>query len=143
MPVKPHDGPSTVCGAERILVVDDEAPVRKVVCLMLERLGYRVLEATNGAEAVGILETSRVRIDLILTDLVMPELHGGELGEFVAGGVPPRRVLYMTGYANEEIMRRGLVHADTPLLKKPFSPDALGRAVRDVLDRSGSRTTTP
>jgi two-component system cell cycle sensor histidine kinase/response regulator CckA len=126
-------------GMERILVVDDEAPVRKVVRLMLERLGYRVLEAENGAEALGIIETSMHRIDLILTDLVMPELHGGELGEFVRGSEPPRRVLYMSGYTGDEITRRGIAQDDMALLKKPFTPDALGRAVREVLDRDPSR----
>jgi CheY-like chemotaxis protein len=126
-------------GTERILVVDDEAPVRVVVRLMLERLGYRVLEAENGAEALGIIETSMNRIDLILTDLVMPELHGGDLGECVKASEPPRRVLYMSGYTGDEITRRGLAQNDMVLLKKPFTPDALARAVREVLDRDPSR----
>ncbi len=116
-------------------MVDDEAPVRTVVRHMLERLGYKVLEATNGAEALGVIETSMVRIDLILTDLVMPELHGGELGDFLRDSEPSRRVLYMTGYTGDEITRRGLARADTALLKKPFTPDALARAVRDALER--------
>jgi two-component system cell cycle sensor histidine kinase/response regulator CckA len=122
-------------GTERILVVDDEVPVRTVVRRMLERLGYRVVEAANGAEALGILETSLDRIDLILTDLVMPELHGGDLAESLKASAPWRRVLYMSGYTGDEITRRGLAHEDTALLKKPFTPDALARAVREVLDR--------
>ena len=109
--------------------------MRAVVRQMLERFGYKVLEATNGAEALGIIDTSMVRIDLILTDLVMPELHGGELGELLRTGEPRRRVLFMTGYAGDEIARRGLAQADAALLKKPFTPDALARAVRTVLDR--------
>jgi two-component system cell cycle sensor histidine kinase/response regulator CckA len=132
MPPQPSPRPR---GAERILLVDDEAPVRTVVRLMLERLGYRVLEAENGAEALGILETSMDRIDLILTDLVMPELHGGELGESVKASEPVRRVLYMSGYTGDEITRRGLAQNDTALLKKPFTPDALARAVQAALDR--------
>jgi CheY-like chemotaxis protein len=121
-----------------VLVVDDEAPVRAVVRVMLERLGYRVLEAENGAEALGILETSMDRIDLILTDLVMPELHGGDLGESVMASESPHRVLYMSGYTGDEITRRGLAQNDMTLLRKPFTPDALARAVREALDRDPS-----
>jgi two-component system cell cycle sensor histidine kinase/response regulator CckA len=105
---------------------------------MLERLGYRVLEATNGAEALGILETSLERIDLILTDVVMPELHGWDLGESVKAREPWRGVLYMSGYTGDDIMRRGLAQPGTALLQKPFTPDALARAVREVLDRESS-----
>jgi CheY-like chemotaxis protein len=101
---------------------------------MLQRLGYRVLEAANGAEALGIIETSTERIDLILTDVVMPELHGRELGESLLAREPWRRVLYMSGYTGDEITRRGLAQPGTALLKKPFTQDALARAVREVLD---------
>lgn len=129
------EAPAQPGGTERILVVDDEAPVRSVVRRMLERLGYRVLEATNGAEALGIIETSMHRIDLILTDIVMPDLHGGELGEFLSVSEPARRVLFMSGYPGDEITRRGLGREGATVLKKPFTPDALARAVRQVLDR--------
>jgi two-component system, cell cycle sensor histidine kinase and response regulator CckA len=134
----PLHSPRPTRGSERILVVDDEVPVRTVVRLMLERLGYRVVEASNGAEALGILETSMDRIDLILTDLVMPELHGGDLGESLKASEPWRRVLYMSGYTGDEITRRGLAQDGTALLKKPFTPDALARAVREILDREPS-----
>ena len=109
--------------------------MRKVVRVMLERLGYKVLEATNGADALGIIETSIERIDLILTDVVMPELHGGDLGESVLSREPWRRVLYMSGYAGDDLTLRGLAQAGTALLKKPFTPEALASAVREVLDR--------
>lgn len=127
-------------GTERILLVDDEAPVRAVVRLMLERLGYRVIEAANGAEALGIIETSMDRIDLVLTDVVMPELHGGDLGEALLTREPWRRVLYMSGYTGDDITRRGLAQRGTALLKKPFTPDGLARAVRDVLDGESGPT---
>jgi CheY-like chemotaxis protein len=127
--------PYSARGTERILLVDDEAAVRSVVRAMLERLGYRVLEAANGAEALGIVETSLERIDLILTDVVMPDLHGGELGEALTAREPWRRVLYMSGYSGDDIMRRGLARPGTALLTKPFTPDGLARAVREVLDR--------
>jgi two-component system cell cycle sensor histidine kinase/response regulator CckA len=134
----PHS-PARARATERILVVDDEAPVRAVVRLMLERLGYRVLEAENGAEALGIVETSMGRIDLILTDLVMPDVHGGDLGECLRTSDPPRRVLYMSGYTGDEITRRGIAQNEMPLLKKPFTPDELALAVREVLDSGPSR----
>jgi CheY-like chemotaxis protein len=127
--------PYSARGTERILLVDDEAAVRLVVRAMLERLGYRVLEAANGAEALGIVETSLERIDLILTDVVMPDLHGGELGEALTAREPWRRVLYMSGYTGDDIMTRGLARSGTALLTKPFTPDGLARAVREVLDR--------
>lgn len=130
-------------GTERILLVDDEASVRSVVRLMLERLGYRVLEAANGAEALGIIETSLDRIDLVLTDVVMPELHGGDLGEALTAREPWRRVLYMSGYTSDDIMRRGLAQPGMALLRKPFSPDGLARAVREVLDRDLGENAPP
>lgn len=125
---------STPKGSERVLLVDDEASVRKVVRMMLERLGYRVVEASNGAEALGILETSLDRIDLVITDVVMPDLHGGDLGEVLLAREPWRRVLYMSGYPGDEIVRHGITRHGARLLNKPFTADALARAVRDALD---------
>jgi CheY-like chemotaxis protein len=125
-----HQVPS---GAETILVVEDEAPVRLAVRRMLERLGYRVREAANGAEALGLLESSSERIDLVLTDVVMPELHGRDLAEYVRAQDPGRRVLYMSGYTDDEIVRADLAHAGTKLLQKPFSAEELSNAVREAL----------
>lgn len=126
-------------GTERILVVDDEDLLRRVVRRMLERLGYRVVEATNGADAIGILDTTRERIDLVLTDVVMPELHGSELGEFLHVHDPARRVLYMSGYTRDESMRRGLEASGATVLQKPFTADSLAHAVRELLDRPAAR----
>jgi Response regulator containing CheY-like receiver, AAA-type ATPase, and DNA-binding domains len=131
--------PTAPRGTERILLVDDEVQVRTVVRRMLERLGYRVVEATNGAEAIGLLDTTRDRIDLILTDVVMPELHGGELGQFLHVHEPARPVLYMSGYTGDEITRRGLEASGAALLKKPFTAESLAHAVRELLDRPAGR----
>jgi two-component system cell cycle sensor histidine kinase/response regulator CckA len=120
-------------GTETILLVEDEAPVRAVVRRMLESLGYKVREAANGAEALGILDTSLRRIDLILTDVVMPDIHGRHLAECAMADDPGRRVLYMTGYTDDNILRQELTPG-TALLQKPFTTEALGRAVRDMLD---------
>jgi two-component system cell cycle sensor histidine kinase/response regulator CckA len=119
---------------ERILIVEDEPRVRALVRRLLEGLGYRVLEAANGAEALGILETSMVHIDLILTDVVMPDVHGHDLAEYVTAHEPWRRVLYMSGYSSDEMLSRGLTRPGAAFLQKPFTREALARAVRETLD---------
>jgi two-component system cell cycle sensor histidine kinase/response regulator CckA len=121
-------------GTETILVVEDEGPVRAAVRRMLERLGYRVREAANGAEALGLLEASGERIDLVLTDVVMPELHGRDLAEYVRAQDPAQRMLYMSGYSDEDARRLELAESGTRLLQKPFTAEQLGAAVRDALD---------
>jgi two-component system cell cycle sensor histidine kinase/response regulator CckA len=129
-------------GTERILVVEDEIPVRVAVRRMLERLGYKVREAGNGAEALGILDTSMDRIDLILTDVVMPDVDGRLLAECVVQRntrVP--RMLYMSGYTDDDILRRGLSQPGIALLQKPFTLEALARAVREILDGPPSART--
>jgi two-component system cell cycle sensor histidine kinase/response regulator CckA len=126
-------------GSERILVVEDEAPVRMAVARMLSRLGYGVIEAGDGAEALGIVETSMRRIHLILTDVVMADVHGRLLAESVEIQAPNIPVLYMSGYTDDDILRRGLTNSGITLLQKPFTLDTLARAVRDTID--GARAT--
>jgi CheY-like chemotaxis protein len=125
-------------GTERILVAEDEPPVRAAVRRMLERLGYKVVEASNGAEALGIIDASRERIDLVLTDVVMPDVDGRLLAECMEGKPRAPRVVYMSGYTDDHVLRRGLAQPGTAYLQKPFTTEALARIVRDVLDgRSG------
>jgi CheY-like chemotaxis protein len=125
-------------GRETILVVEDEAPVRVVVRRMLERLGYTVREAADGAQALAFVEASAERIDLLLTDVIMPEMHGRALAERLMTSEPGIRVLYMSGYTDDDILRRGLTQPGTVLLQKPFTPEELARAVREVLDAQGA-----
>jgi two-component system cell cycle sensor histidine kinase/response regulator CckA len=125
-------------GRETILVVEDEAPVRVVVRRMLERLGYTVREAADGAQALCFVEASAERIDLLLTDVIMPEMHGRALAERLMTSEPGIRVLYMSGYTDDDILRRGLTQPGTVLLQKPFTPEELARAVREVLDGQGA-----
>ncbi|MCU1400556.1 MAG: sensor hybrid histidine kinase [Acidimicrobiales bacterium] len=120
-------------GSETILLVEDDRPVRVAVRRMLEGLGYRVHEASNGAEAIGQLETSRERIHLVLTDVVMPDIHGRTLAECVLDQYAEPRVLYMSGYTEDEILQRGLGESGMALLQKPFTLEALARAVRTAL----------
>jgi CheY-like chemotaxis protein len=127
-------------GSETILVVEDEDAVRAVVRRMLERSGYTVREAADGAEALALLEASTENFDLVLTDVVMPALHGRALVEQLTARQPRLRVLYMSGYTDDDILRRGLMQPSTALLQKPFTPDALARAVREALDGDPSRS---
>jgi CheY-like chemotaxis protein len=127
-------------GAERILVVEDEPAVRTTVRRMLERLGYKVLEAADGAEALGILDTAMMRIDLVLTDMVMPDVDGRLLAECVAEGNRAPRVLCMSGYP-DDVLRRGPAHPGLPMLQKPFTQEELARAVRESLDDKPSSSS--
>ncbi len=121
-------------GAETILVVEDEAPVRLVVRRMLERLGYAVLDAESARDALHLAETATQPIDLVLTDVVMPGQSGRAFAEQLALARPELRVLYMSGYTDDEILRRGLAEPGATFLEKPFTPERLARAVRGALD---------
>jgi PAS domain S-box-containing protein len=121
-------------GDETILLVEDEAKVRMAVRRMLERQGYTVREAASGAEALRLIDDADVRLDLVLTDVVMPELSGRAMAERIAVVRPGLRVLYMSGYTDDEMLRRGLTQPGTAFLEKPFTGERLARAVRDALD---------
>jgi two-component system cell cycle sensor histidine kinase/response regulator CckA len=128
-------GARPVPAGETILLVEDEATVRVAVRRMLGRLGYTVLEAANGVEASDIFATSAERIDLLLTDVVMPGQGGRALAEQLTAQRPRLRVLFMSGYTDDEILQRGLLQPDAAFIEKPPTPDRLARAVRRVLDR--------
>jgi len=122
----------TLRGSETVLVAEDEAGVRQSVRRILERAGYTVIEARHGADALLLWRERREEIALILTDLVMPEMRGGELAANVRAVAPDTRILYMSGYASESA--RSSVSPDDLLLTKPFDAETLLRAVRDTLD---------
>lgn len=120
-------------GRETILVVEDDAQVRAYVAKVLRMRGYRVLDCESGAEALAMAAAERP--DLLLSDVVMPEIAGPELSRLIAENHPEIAVLFISGYAEHEIVHRGIVKRDVSLLTKPFNADALARAVRDCLDR--------
>ncbi|PYR26870.1 MAG: two-component system sensor histidine kinase/response regulator, partial [Acidobacteria bacterium] len=121
-------------GSETILLVEDDDSVRRLVRLMLERTGYRVVEAGNPKEALRLANEFGRPIDLLLSDVIMPESEGPPLFNRLVREHPAVRVLYMSGYADEAIVRHGVLVEGTPFLQKPFTPRALTQKVRDVLD---------
>ncbi|MEO8198265.1 MAG: response regulator [Thermoanaerobaculia bacterium] len=130
-------GPAPVVrGDETILVVEDEPAVRALVRTILRSRGYRVLVAGNGREALACLEKHGGAIDLLVTDVVMPEMGGRELALQVAVRQPQVRVLYMSGYATDVVAEGGLMDSAAHFLQKPFGPELLTQTVRRVLEGS-------
>jgi CheY-like chemotaxis protein len=121
-------------GSETVLLVEDDAMVRRLTEATLERAGYRVLAAANGADAQRLAAGRGGSIDLVITDLVMPGMPGPELARRLEAAHPGLRVLYMSGYADDTMARLGLSEERVSVLAKPFAPDELARRVREVLD---------
>jgi two-component system cell cycle sensor histidine kinase/response regulator CckA len=124
--------------AEAVLLVDDEEMVRAWVARVLRGLGFTVLEAGNGVEALGLLEARGASVALVLADVVMPVMSGPALGTCLADLYPGTPILFMSGYAPDEIVGHGLLEAHHPLLRKPFTPAALAAAVASILDLKAS-----
>ncbi|MFL5532859.1 MAG: PAS domain S-box protein [Gemmatimonadales bacterium] len=120
-------------GSETLLVVEDEQVVRALIVRSLTGFGYECVEAGNGEEALLALQQQR-HIDLVITDVVMPGTSGGDLGSLLADRYPDLPVLYTSGFADNDVVRRGLLDAGRPFLQKPFAPRELARKVREVLE---------
>jgi len=122
-------------GTETILVVEDEEEVRKLAVRILERQGYKVLEASQGLDAFIIAEEYEDLIHLLVTDVVMPKISGRELGERMASIRPEIKVLYMSGYTDNAIVHHGVLGEGIKFIQKPFTVEGLARKVREVLDK--------
>jgi two-component system cell cycle sensor histidine kinase/response regulator CckA len=120
---------------ETILVVDDEQMVRRLAARMLVTLGYRVLEAGSGQEAVRLLRRGAHRISGVLTDVAMPGIGGRELGETIVRCWPQIHVLYMTGFDPAQLLDSGSLLPGVPFIQKPFTSDQLGRRMRELLTK--------
>jgi two-component system cell cycle sensor histidine kinase/response regulator CckA len=121
-------------GTETLLLVEDEAAVRSSARRLLERQGYSVLEARHGADALRIVEESGRPIDLVVTDLVMPEMGGKELAERLRAHRPGLKVLFMSGYTEKAISAGGAMPPNTGFVEKPFTVEQLMRRLREILD---------
>ena len=124
---------SATPGGGTVLVVEDEAVLRRLVARTLKQQGYTVLEARDGPEAQKLLRISRSRVDLLLTDVVMPHMSGHELATWVVQEHPATRVLYMSGYTDDEMVRHGVRREQVEFIAKPFSPEDLANAVHEML----------
>jgi CheY-like chemotaxis protein len=120
-------------GTETVLLVEDEESVRQMAQEILQLSGYCVLDARNGSEALKVSEQHKGLIDIMVTDVVMPLLGGRELAEKLALTRPDMRVLYMSGYTDDAIVRHGVLDGRASFLEKPFTPDAFTRKIREVL----------
>jgi CheY-like chemotaxis protein len=120
--------------SETVLVVEDAEALRELAKRLLERRGYRVLLAANAEEALRLFERN-ASIDLVLTDVVMPGASGPELIRRLVEERPALKVIYMSGYTDEAIAHHGVLDPGIAFLQKPFTSEALGRKIREVLDR--------
>jgi two-component system, cell cycle sensor histidine kinase and response regulator CckA len=122
-------------GSETILVVEDEEEVRKLAARVLQRQGYKVLEAPQGGDALLICEQHQDPIHLMLTDVVMPGMSGHQLAKRLESLQPRMKVLYMSGYTNNAIAQHGVLGEGVNYIQKPFTVDGLARKVREVLEK--------
>jgi two-component system cell cycle sensor histidine kinase/response regulator CckA len=134
-PPAPAAGEPPARGRETILLVEDEANLRELTARLLTDLGYRVLSAPSPLEALALCEDPSGPIDLLLTDVVMPEMNGRQLADRIRARCATTRVLFMSGYTQDAVAERGVSTAGMPFLAKPFSLAALSSRVREVLER--------
>ena len=126
----------TPSGKETLLVVEDEEDVREILCLALRQFGYTVIEATTPHEAISLFESGRHEIDMLLTDVIMPKMNGREVHRQLARTRPDLKVLYVSGYPQDVLSRRGILDPDVHLLSKPFSMQSLNDKIREVLEQA-------
>ncbi|MDB5310370.1 MAG: Blue-light-activated protein [Gemmataceae bacterium] len=134
----PPSGESKLCpkGTETVLVAEDEEAVRRIARISLETLGYTVLMAENGADAIRLAGEHTGPIGLLVTDVVMPEMGGRQLATTLRSRHPGLKVLFMSGYTDAAVIRHGIIGVTDAFLQKPFTPLTLAKKIRDVLDKT-------
>ncbi len=121
-------------GGETVFIVEDESMVRNIAIKILTRLGYKVMNAENGPNALAIIEKQQTPIDLLLTDVVMPNMNGRELAEKIKGFYPNIKILFSSGYTEDVIAHHGVLDEGIDFIGKPYTPQSLAMKVRKVLD---------
>jgi CheY-like chemotaxis protein len=119
-----------------ILLVEDDEAVRALTATILRSHGFVAVEAASGEEAEALMAQDGDRVDLVLTDIVLSGMSGPALVERLHRSRPSLRVVFMSGYADDAVVRHGLLESEVAFIQKPFVPDALLRKVRDTLDRA-------
>ena len=122
-------------GFETILIVEDEEDVRKVAVRTLIQLGYTILEAPNGRQALELLEEQSVAPDLLISDVIMPDMGGEELAEEYRRRSPGAKILFMSGYTDNAVQQNGSLKLEIEILEKPFTSTSLAQKERSVLDK--------
>jgi CheY-like chemotaxis protein len=135
IPVQHIDSPDLPRGTETILLVDDDPALREMAATLLRRLGYTVLTAANGIEALNLQQRDTGHIDLLFTDVVMPQMSGQELADRVRALYPKTRILFTSAYTENAIVHQGVLDKGVVLLQKPFTLSALANKLREVLDQ--------
>jgi two-component system, cell cycle sensor histidine kinase and response regulator CckA len=135
-PEKTRIAAKPATGSETILVVEDEDGVRNLIRTVLKRAGYQVMDARHGEEALQLAESHAGSIDLVMTDVVMPQISGRELATRLSALHPESRLLFMSGYTDSSVVQQhGFLDPQTPFLQKPFTPAVLTGKVREILDQ--------
>jgi two-component system cell cycle sensor histidine kinase/response regulator CckA len=136
-PIQRLDLPELPRGTETILLVEDDPALREMAATLLRRLGYTVLPAANGIEALNLKQQRGIgHVDLLFTDVVMPHMSGKELSERIRASCPDTRILFTSAYTENAIIHQGVFNKGLALLQKPFTPSALARKLREVLDQT-------
>jgi PAS domain S-box-containing protein len=132
--ILPSNYVDDLTGTETLLIVEDEKEVRLLVCEALREVGYKILCANNGIEAIEVVKKSQVKIDMVVTDVVMPKMDGRELIIQLNDLLPELKILYMSGYTDNTIVHRGILDSGTNFIQKPITPTSLTRKIREILD---------
>ena len=123
-------------GTETILIAEDEEALREAICDYMSSLGYTVFTASSGKEALSAASEHEGHIDLLITDVVMPGMSGRELSQMMGSLYPNLKSIYMSGYTDDAVLRRGIERMDATFLQKPFSLSTIARKVRETLGRT-------
>jgi CheY-like chemotaxis protein len=135
-PSVPSTRDSVTEGSETVLLAEDQHSIRKVIRELLESKGYNVIEARDRQDALDIAERYPGQIDVLVTDIVMPQLRGTELARLISKSHPAAVVIFISGYSEEALVETGLLGQNETLIQKPFDPETLAMKIRELLDRA-------